>query len=75
MFISFEGIEGVGKTTQLKFVAETLKKAGKEVIVTREPGGTEMGEEIRDILLAHRHEQVGDTTDRGELRWLISFPP
>lgn len=63
MFISFEGIEGVGKTTQLKFMAEILKKTGIEVIVTREPGGTLMGEEIRNVLLAHRHEQVSPMTE------------
>jgi dTMP kinase len=63
MFISFEGIEGVGKTTQLQFMAEELKKSGIEVVITREPGGTPMGEEIRDILLAHRYERVVPITE------------
>jgi len=63
MFITFEGIEGVGKTTQLKFVAEELKKAGIIFLTTREPGGTEVGEEIRDVLLAHRYEPFVPITE------------
>lgn len=63
MFITFEGIEGVGKTSQLNFVAEKLDKAGISVLSTREPGGTPMGEEIRNILLVHRHERVAPMTE------------
>ncbi len=63
MFISFEGIEGVGKTTHVKFMAEMLQQAGITVLVTREPGGTPMGEEIRNILLVHRHERVVPMTE------------
>ncbi len=63
MFITFEGIEGVGKTTYLKWMAVQLQQAGVSVITTREPGGTPMGEEIRDILLAHRHERVAPLTE------------
>lgn len=63
MFITFEGIEGVGKTTHLKFIAELLQKQNIPFIQTREPGGTEMGEEIRDILLKHRHESVSAMTE------------
>lgn len=63
MFITFEGIEGVGKTTHLKWMAEQLSHAGIELLTTREPGGTPMGEEIRDILLAHRHERVTPLTE------------
>jgi len=58
MFITLEGIEGVGKSTQLPFIASELERLGIQVTTTREPGGTAMGEEIRDILLAHRHERV-----------------
>jgi dTMP kinase len=52
MFISFEGGEGSGKSTQVKLLAEHLKKQGKEVVITREPGGTPTAEKIRDMLLA-----------------------
>ena len=50
-FITLEGIEGVGKSTQVAFVAEWLERSGREVTVTREPGGTELGEAIRGLLL------------------------
>lgn len=63
MFISFEGIEGLGKTTQLKRLTTYLQEKGISVVVTREPGGTPMGEEIRDVLLAHRHEVVAPMTE------------
>ncbi len=51
LFISFEGIDGVGKSTQVKLLAEYLGEAGREVTLTREPGGTELGDSIREILL------------------------
>lgn len=63
MFITLEGIEGVGKTTQLKFLAKELQAKGISLLITREPGGTPMGEEIRDILLAHRNERVAPMTE------------
>ncbi len=62
-FITFEGTEGVGKSTQLTLAAETLRAAGLEVIVTREPGGTPMAESIRELLLAPREEAVHETTE------------
>ena len=49
-FISFEGVDGVGKTTQIAFLADFLRLGGGEVVLVREPGGTELGEEIRRIL-------------------------
>lgn len=55
-FITVEGVEGGGKTTNLPFIRELLEAAGAEVLLTREPGGTVLGEEIRDLLLDHRHE-------------------
>jgi dTMP kinase len=58
MFITFEGVEGVGKTTHLKSVAEYLQQAGMEVLVTREPGGTQMGDEIRTLVLKPREEKI-----------------
>jgi dTMP kinase len=50
-FITFEGVDGAGKSTHLAWFAETLRKHGKAVLVTREPGGTPLGEHLRDILL------------------------
>ncbi|MSR09778.1 MAG: dTMP kinase [Gammaproteobacteria bacterium] len=50
-FITVEGIEGVGKSTNLSFVANELRRAGHAVVESREPGGTALGERIRDLLL------------------------
>lgn len=62
MFITFEGIDGVGKSTQLDLLEEYLVAEGKEVLRTLEPGGTELGQEIRHLLL-HRK---GDVSPRAE---------
>lgn len=62
-FITFEGTEGVGKSTQLANAASTLEVLGIEYIVTREPGGTPMAESIRELLLAPRDEPVNETTE------------
>jgi dTMP kinase len=55
--ISFEGSEGSGKSTQISLLAAHLHKTGKDVITTREPGGTEIGEQIRNIIV---HNSKGD---------------
>lgn len=62
-FITFEGTEGVGKSTQLSNAAEILKTLGVDYIVTREPGGTPMAEAIRELLLAPRDEPVNGMTE------------
>ena len=54
LFITFEGIDGAGKSTQLHRAVQYLRKYGHRVLVTREPGGTRTGERIRDILLASK---------------------
>ncbi|MGA1210271.1 MAG: dTMP kinase, partial [Gemmobacter sp.] len=50
-FISFEGIDGSGKSTQARMLAERLRTAGRDVVLTREPGGSPGAEEIRALLL------------------------
>ncbi len=62
-FITIEGGEGVGKTTQLAFMREYLEQAGYRVTLTREPGGTALGEEIRSLLLGHRHDGMALATE------------
>mgnify|MGYP001372644997 FL=1 len=57
-FITLEGGEGVGKTTNLEFVVDRLKQHGLDVVVTREPGGTPVAEELRDLLLRVRDDEM-----------------
>jgi dTMP kinase len=63
LFITLEGGEGAGKSTQMAYVEERLKKAGKTVLVTREPGGTELSEAIRELLLDHRQTAMDADTE------------
>ncbi|CAN5312599.1 dTMP kinase [soil metagenome] len=62
-FITFEGIEGVGKSTCVKYLYDYLKQANLPVIATREPGGTAIGEDIRKVLLAHHSEEMSNDTE------------
>jgi dTMP kinase len=64
MFISFEGGEGAGKSTQIRTLAQRLEAAGLDVVLTREPGGSEGGEAIRDLLVngaADRWSSITET--------------
>ncbi len=51
-FVTLEGVDGAGKSTHLEWIAKRLEAAGKKVVVTREPGGTPLGEALRELLLA-----------------------
>lgn len=63
LFITIEGGEGVGKSTNIEFIKTLLKEQGIECIVTREPGGTPLAEEIREVLIANRDEKVTSETE------------
>ena len=60
-FITLEGIDGAGKSSHVGWIAERLRRPGREVVVTREPGGTPAGEKLRDLLL-HDPMDVGTET-------------
>ncbi|MFW1908984.1 dTMP kinase [Acinetobacter ursingii] len=57
MFISFEGTEGVGKSTLIRKIYEYFERQGEHLVLTREPGGTPLAERVRDLLLAVNHEE------------------
>ncbi|MEL0027150.1 MAG: dTMP kinase [Perlucidibaca sp.] len=61
--VTLEGGEGVGKSTNLAFIAGQLRATGREVVLTREPGGTPLAEELRGLLLAPREEVVDPLTE------------
>jgi dTMP kinase len=63
LFITVEGGEGVGKSTNIAYLKDFLLKNGVELVVTREPGGTELAEEIRQLLLEVRDEAVSPITE------------
>ncbi|MDX1490008.1 MAG: dTMP kinase [Pseudohongiellaceae bacterium] len=62
-FITVEGTEGVGKSTNLAFISHQLEKAGISYITTREPGGTELAELIRTLLISHHDEPMCEMTE------------
>jgi dTMP kinase len=63
LFVTFEGIEGCGKTTQAELLRLSLEKEGRHVVFTREPGGTEVGERIREVLLDNRIRRMEPLTE------------
>ena len=63
LFITFEGVEGAGKSTQIRRLAASLEEEGVSVLVTREPGGTQISERIRELLLERRHHKMVSTTE------------
>ena len=63
LFITFEGIEGTGKTTQIAMLAEQLRSVGREVVSLREPGGTPLGNVIRGLLLSSEGPSFCDLTE------------
>jgi dTMP kinase len=63
LFVTFEGPDGCGKTTQIAQLAEGLRGAGRDVIATREPGGTPIGDQVRDILHAPGNRSMRATTE------------
>ncbi len=63
MFITFEGIEGSGKSTQIELLQASLKQEGHSVKVLREPGTTQLGEKIRDVFLEKTDEKVDPITE------------
>lgn len=66
-FITIEGIEGVGKSTNIAFIQSWLQSQGIECLLTREPGGTDLGEQLRNILL-----HGGDVCDKAELLMMFA---
>ena len=62
-FISFEGIDGCGKSTQVKILMDRLLQKGNECILVREPGGTKISEDIRDILLSNKNLDLSSRTE------------
>jgi len=62
-FITLEGIEGVGKTSNLRYIKEQLEASGHNCVVTREPGGTNLGESLRGLLLSHSDDNMSADTE------------
>ena len=62
-FITLEGIEGVGKSTAIQVVKRILEEKGRDVVITREPGGTAIGEKVRDILLSTQNNAMSSVSE------------
>ena len=63
IFITFEGGEGAGKTTHIRFLSEKLCERGREVVRLREPGGTAVGEELRAVVLDPKNDNLSDEAE------------
>ncbi|ASN53841.1 dTMP kinase [Sinomonas sp. R1AF57] len=63
LFVAFEGGDGAGKSTQGRLLADSLRALGREVLLTREPGGTEIGEKLRSLVLDHGHGEIDARTE------------
>jgi len=62
-FVTIEGIEGAGKSTAMDLLRQRIEARGHAVVITREPGGTALGEALRALLLGHREDDMADTTE------------
>lgn len=63
LFVTFEGLDGTGKTTQIRYLKKFLERKGIPVIVSREPGGTRLGERIRKLVLDAKHDNMSSRTE------------
>ena len=63
LFITFEGVEGAGKTTNIEYIADIIKASGQEYVLTREPGGTVLGEKVRELLISKDLPEMHQDTE------------
>lgn len=63
LFVTFEGPEGAGKTTQMQLALENIRARNHPVITTREPGGTPLGEELRNLVMNYQQERIADEAE------------
>ncbi|MDQ0352634.1 dTMP kinase [Alkalibacillus filiformis] len=63
LFITFEGVEGAGKSTVIQYISNQLRADGYEVVTTREPGGIEIAEKIREVILSKDHTSMDSRTE------------